>query len=130
MTTSTGPLPAVRFTPADERLVLLDKMGARQGERFIRYRFPTADAVIDPVRGVLFIVCDPEPDPADWSAVAGLIRAVGFAGNDRFPRRDPGEPEQDPVSGVYAWRLEYVDACAWCDSRGCLDGCPLCGRQC
>jgi hypothetical protein len=127
MTTSTGPLPVVRLSSGGERLALLDKMGARQGDRFTRYRFPTADAVIDPELCVLFIVCDPEPDPADWSAIVGLIRAVGY---DQTPRRDPGEPEQDPVSGVCAWRLEYVDPCVWCDSKGCLDGCPLCERTC
>ena len=105
---NTGPIPAIRVPDAQERLALLDRMGARLGERFTRYHFPTADAVIDPVRGVLYIACDLDPDPADWQAICGLIRAVGFTDGKLPHRRDPGEPELDELSGIYTWRLEYA----------------------
>lgn len=127
--TTTGPLPAIRDPQAgDERLALLDRMGARQGDRFSRYHYPTADAIIDPGRGVLFIAVDPDPDPADWAAVCGLIRAVGFTDGGLPHRKDPGEPGQDELSGVYTWRLEYVDPCVFCESPGTRTPCPVCGR--
>jgi hypothetical protein len=70
--------------------------------------YATADAVIDPATGVLFIACDPEPDPGDWAGVVGLIRAVGYD-NGTYPHQDdPGEPEFDALAGVWMWRLEYV----------------------
>jgi hypothetical protein len=127
--TTTGPLPIVRDPAADDRrLALLDKMGARSAGRFSRYRFPTADAVIDPVRGVLFIAVDIDPDPADWSAVVGLIRAVGFTDGTAPHPRDPGEPEFHGLDAVYTWRLEYA-GCIWCDGKGTCGGCPLCGKD-
>jgi hypothetical protein len=70
--------------------------------------YPTADAVIDTDRGILFIACDQDPDPCDWAAVVGLIRAVGFD-NGGYPcPDDPGEPVLDPLGQVCTWRLEYV----------------------
>ena len=128
--TTTGPLPAIQVPFADERLALLKRMGVRQGDRFTLYQYPTATAVINPERGVLFIAVDPDPDPADWAAICGLIRAVGFT-DGRVPhRRDPGEPDQDPLTGVFSWRLEYVDPCPFCDGSGTPAGCPLCLRAC
>jgi len=107
--TITGPLPAISIPPDEERLALLDSMGARMGSRFTRYHYPTADAILDPVRGILFIAADQEPDPADWAAVCGLIRAVGFDNRTGGPcPQDPGDPHQDDLSGVCVWRLEYV----------------------
>lgn len=132
----TGPIPAIRdeIPLADTRSALLDAMGARTGSRFSRYHFPTADAVIDPDRGVLFIVVDPEPEPGDWNAVVGLIRAVGYTNGLPPHRRDPGEPEIDPLWGICTWRLEYVQPsagpCDWCDGIGTPYGCPLCQTTC
>ena len=134
--TTTGPLPAIRedcsYTEyvvprSDARLALLHHMGAVPGS-MIRYHYPTADAVIDPDRGVLLIAVDPEPDPADWAAVCGLIQAVGFTDGSLPHRKDPGEPDQDPLSGVFTWRLEYADQCIWCDGKGTSGGCPLCQK--
>jgi hypothetical protein len=70
--------------------------------------YPTADAVIDTRAGALYIACDMEPDPGDWAAVTGLIRAVGYD-NGTWPHSDdPGEPVFDALAGVSTWRLEYV----------------------
>jgi hypothetical protein len=108
MTTITGPMAPIRPPSADERLGVLDRMGAREGERFTRYRFPTADVVLDPVKGILWIAADMDPDPVDWSAVCGLISAVGFD-DGRLPhRKDPGEPVFHSLEGIYTFRLEYV----------------------
>jgi hypothetical protein len=128
--TTTGPLPAVRISSAEDRLALLDRMGARAEDHFTRYHFPTADAVVDPARGCLYIACDIDVNPADWAAVCGLIQAVGFADDSLPHRKDPGEPDIDPLTGICVWRLEYADPCIWCDSKGTSDGCPLCQRTC
>jgi hypothetical protein len=90
-----------------ERAAALVMMGAPFSKGIWRC-YPTADAVIDTARGVLFIAADMETSPGDWAAITGLIRAVGYD-NGTFPHPDdPGEPEFDPISACYTWRLQYV----------------------
>jgi hypothetical protein len=77
----------------------------------IRHQFPTADVVIDPGQA-LFIVTDPEPTEADWSAVCDLLATVGYD-NGVWPcNTDPGEPIWDAKTGTYTWRLPLA-APAW-----------------
>lgn len=106
--TTTGPLPAIGETSTStERMAALVMMGS-PFSRGIWRTYATADAVIDTDRGVLFVAVDMDPDPGDWAAVTGLIRAVGFD-NGSWPHSDdPGEPIFDALAGVYTWRLEYV----------------------
>jgi hypothetical protein len=106
--TTTGPLPAVgQHSTSAERMAALVMMGC-PFTRGIWRTYATADAVVDNDRGILFIAADQEPDPGDWAAVTGLIRAVGYD-NGTYPHSDdPGEPEFDPLAGVWLWRLEYV----------------------
>lgn len=126
MGTITGPVAPLTGTRM-ARLDALIGMGAPMAED-LRHEFPTADVAVDPDRGILFIACDPEPDPVDWATVVGLIKAVGFD-NGGFPHHlDPGEPDYDPFLGVCTWRLEYAYVpCIMCDGHGRLYGCPLCG---
>ena len=106
--TTTGPLPAIRETSTSaERMAALVMMGSPFSKGTWR-TYATADAVIDTDRGVLFIAVDQEPDPGDWAAIVGLIRAVGFDNGSHPHSDDPGEPEFDALAGVYTWRLEYV----------------------
>jgi len=105
--TTTGPLPAITETSTTERMAALVMMGS-PFSRGIWRSYPTADAVIDTDRGVLFIACDIDPDPGDWAAMVGLIRAVGWD-NGAWPHSDdPGEPALDALAGVCTWRLQYV----------------------
>jgi hypothetical protein len=129
--TTTGPLPVVRDTiHGNQRLATLEHMGAFCSD-VIPYGYATADAVIDPCRGVLFIVCDQDVDPADWASVCGLIARVGFDNGSGGPcPQDPGEPVLDELSRVCTWRLEWAPQCIWCDGRGVSYGCPLCERAC
>lgn len=127
--TTTGPLPVIRDTiHGNQRLATLEHMGAFCSD-VIPYGYATADAVIDPCRGVLFIVCDQEVDPGDWAAVCGLISMVGWdnGSGGSYPQ-DPGEPLLDELSRVCTWRLEWAPQCIWCDGRGVSYGCPLCER--
>lgn len=105
----TGPqVPITQdFIAAAERAGLLRQMGAPDIGG-VWHRYLTADAVIDPGKGVLYIAVDTNPDPDDWEMVCRLISAVGYD-NRHWPlRRDPGEPLFDALSGVYMWHLEYV----------------------
>ena len=105
--TVTGPLPVIRETiPGDGRTAVLDEMGAPLGG--IRYRYSTATAVIDGKKGILYIAVDPDPDPADWAAVVGLIRAVGWDNGVGPHHEDPGAPAFDALRGVWMWRLDYA----------------------
>jgi|SRR5579859_1347646 len=106
--TMTGPMPVIRATiPGDSRTAVLDEMGAPLGG--IRYRYPTATAVIDTKKGVLFIAVDPDPAPEDWGAIVGLIRAVGWDNGVGPHYDDPGPPYLcDDLRGVWMWRLEYA----------------------
>lgn len=105
--TTTDPMPALRGSFASiERMAVLARMGAP--DNGIRHRMPTADAVVDTERGVLFIACDPDPDPGDWATICMVISSVCYD-NGMWPsRRDPGEPEWDALAGVCTWRLEYA----------------------
>lgn len=124
--TTTGPLPvAGGKLCSTQRQAVLDHMGAFCPDR-LEYRFGTADAVIDPCRGVLFIAVDPEPDPLDWARICGLLAAVSWDNGTGEHAQDPGEPDWDALSRVYTWRLEWAPRCIWCDGRGCSYGCPLC----
>lgn len=126
--TTTGPLPAIRDSiTGAQRMATLEHMGAFC-EDVIPYGYVTADAVIDPCRGVLFIAADPEVDPGDWAAIVGLIHAVGWDNGSHPHSDDPGEPFWDALGGVCTWRLEYVRQCIWCDGYGVSYGCPLCER--
>jgi hypothetical protein len=104
----TGPLPAVKQESSSaERMASLVMMGA-PFTRGIWRSYSTADAVIDRDKGILFIACDPEPASADWAAIVGLIRAVGYD-NGTWPHSDdPGEPFHDALSDVWTWELHYV----------------------
>lgn len=110
-----------------DRLDALVRMGAPLRDD-LRFEFPTADAAVDTAKGILFIVCDPEPDLMDWAGIVGLIKGIGFD-NGTWPHgQDPGEPGYDPLACVYTWRLEYVRAeCVMCDGHGRSGGCALCG---
>lgn len=127
--TTTGPLPVIRDTiNGDQRLATLEHMGAFCSD-VIPYGYATADAVIDPCRGVLFIVCDQDVDPGDWDSICKLIARVGWDnGSGGSHRGDPGEPEFNELSRVCTWRLEWAPRCVWCDGRGVSYGCPLCER--
>lgn len=107
--TTTGPMPAVaQATSSAERMAALVMRGAPFTGGIWR-AYPTADAMIDTGRGVLWIAVDAECDPSDWAAITGLIKLVGYD-NGCWPHTsDPGEPEfRDALSGVVMWRLEYV----------------------
>jgi hypothetical protein len=112
VTVSTGDLPVIRPAGYPEscsaaRMAALVMMGAPFSKGIWR-TYPTADAVIDQDRGILFMAVDLEPSPGDWAAMVGLIRAVGWD-NGCWPHSDdPGTPGFDPVGGVNTWRLEYV----------------------
>lgn len=127
--TTTGPLPVIRDSVlGGQRLATLEHMGAFC-EDVIPYGYVTADAVIDPCRGVLFIAADIDVDPGDWARVCALIAAVGYDNGSGEYAQDPGEPEFDTLSRVCTWRLEWVRKCIWCDNRGVSYGCPLCRRE-
>jgi hypothetical protein len=106
--TTTGPLPAVgEQSTSTERVAALVMMGS-PFSRGIWRTYPTADAVIDTDRGILFMAVDMDVDPGDWAAMVGLIHAVGWD-NGTWPHSDdPGVPDFDNLSGVWCWRLEYV----------------------
>jgi hypothetical protein len=126
--TTTGPLPVVGGeVSTGQRQAVLEHMGALCSDR-IEYRFATADAVVDPCHGVLYIVADQESDPLDWAKVCGLLAAVGWDNGSEVHPQDPGEPGWDALSRVYTWRLEWARRCIWCDGRGVSYGCPLCER--
>jgi hypothetical protein len=127
--TTTGPLPALGETVlSGQRMAVLEHMGALCSTG-IFYRYPTADAMVDACRGILYIAVDQEPDPGDWAKVCALIAAVGWDNGSHGPRSDdPGEPRLDPLSQVCTWRLEYGPRCIWCDGEGTRSGCPLCQR--
>lgn len=105
--TTTGPLPAIKVTTRDERLQALGRMGMTPGTG-VWYGYPTADAVVDTLKGVLFIAVDMDPDPADWVAICRLITMTGYD-NGTWPHSDdPGVPGFDVLTAVNVWRLEYV----------------------
>jgi hypothetical protein len=129
MMTTTGPLPVVKDDiSSGQRQAVLEHMGALCGDG-IRYRYATADAVIDPCRGVLYIAVDQDADPGDWDRICGLIAAVGWDNGSGGPYpQDPGEPGFDALARVCTWRLEWTPRCIWCDGKGVSYGCPLCER--
>lgn len=127
--TTTGPMPVVQGgISTGQRRAVLEHMGALCNDR-LEYGYATADAVIDPCHGVLYIAADQDPDPGDWDRICTLIAAVGWDNGSGGPHRgDPGEPEFDALSRVCTWRLEWAPRCAWCDGKGVSYGCPLCER--